>query len=69
MYHIPYSKSSLEFSLSPEMHVTMAESRTVEPVADPGSAVREALVHPIGSPLLRELASPGDRVCIVFTAA
>ena len=45
----------------------MAESRTVEPVADPGSAVREALVHPIGSPLLRELASPGDRVCIVFT--
>jgi nickel-dependent lactate racemase len=67
MYRVPYSKSSLEFSLSPEMHCTIAESRIVNPVADPVHAIRDALANPIGSPLLRELASPGDRVCIVFT--
>jgi len=67
VHRVPYSKSSLEFSLSPGMRVNVAESRIVDPVADPGRAIRDALAQPIGSPLLRELARPGDRVCIVFT--
>jgi nickel-dependent lactate racemase len=32
-----------------------------------GAAIEEALMHPLDSPPVRELARPGDRVCIVFT--
>lgn len=67
MYRVPYSKSYLEFDLPPTMRGTVVTSRSVPPVPDPKAAVEEALAHPIGSPPLRELARPGDRVCIVFT--
>jgi lactate racemase len=67
IFRIPYSRSSIEFTLPPEMRVTVAESRNVDPVADSGQAIRDVLAHPIGSPPLRELAKPGDRVCIVYT--
>jgi nickel-dependent lactate racemase len=36
-------------------------------VADVTGAISEALTAPIGTPQLREMAQPGDRVCIVFT--
>jgi nickel-dependent lactate racemase len=39
----------------------------VEPLADVEGAIAEALANPIASPLLREMAKPGDQVCIVFT--
>lgn len=67
IHRIPYSSSYLEFSLLPEMHFRVADSRQVNPVGDPGGAIQEALLNPIGSPSLRELAKPGDTVCIVFT--
>jgi nickel-dependent lactate racemase len=66
-YHIPYSKTTLEFSLPPSLNVTIAEPRVVEPAADALRAIHEALAYPIGSPTLRELARHGDRACIVFT--
>jgi len=67
MYRIPYSKTYLEFTLPPGIRATVVESRPVPPLDDPEAAVAEALARPIGSPPLRELARPGDRVCIVFT--
>ncbi len=67
MYRIPYSRTYLEFTLPAGMRATVVESRPVPPLDDPEAAVTEALAHPIGSPPLRELARPGDRVCIVFT--
>ena len=67
MYRIPYSKTYLEFTLPAGMRATVVESRPVPPLSDPESAVAGALAQPIGSPPLRELARPGDRVCIVFT--
>lgn len=67
MYRIPYSKTYLEFTLPAGMRATVAESRPVPPVPDPEAAVAEALAHPVAAPPLRELARPGDRVCIVFT--
>jgi lactate racemase len=67
IYRIPYSKSFLEFNLPTEMEVTVAESRQVDPVAEPVQAIQDALENPIGSARLRELARSGDRVCIVFT--
>ncbi len=66
-YRIPYSKSYLEFELPAGMRGTVVASRAVEPLADVEGAIAAALAQPIGSPPLRELARPGQRVCIVFT--
>jgi len=64
---IPYSKAYLEFDLPPGMRGTVVVSQAVEPVADVERTIGEALARPVGSPPLREMAHPGERVCIVFT--
>jgi nickel-dependent lactate racemase len=66
-YRVPYSKSTIEFSLPASMHGTVVASKRAEPLPDVEGAIAEALDRPIGSPPLAELAHPGDRVCIVFT--
>ncbi len=66
-YRVPYSKSTLEFTLPASMHATVAVSKPVAPLQDVPLAIRAALAHPTAAPPLRELASPGSRVCIVFT--
>jgi nickel-dependent lactate racemase len=67
MYRVPYGKTFLEFDLPQGMRGTVVASQLVEPLTDVNGAIKEALAHPIGSPPVRELAHPGDRVCIVFT--
>jgi nickel-dependent lactate racemase len=67
VYRIPYSKTHIEFDLPPAMRGTEVVSKPSEPLPDVEAAVADALVHPVGSPPLREMAQPGDRVCIVFT--
>jgi nickel-dependent lactate racemase len=66
-YQVPYHKSTLEFTLPSSMQATVVVSQPTEPVKDDLCAVRDALAHPISSPPLKNLASPDDRVCIVFT--
>ena len=66
-YRIPYSKSSLVFSLPPTMRADVAVSQRSKPICDVAQAIRETLDHPVGSAPLREMAKPSDRVCIVFT--
>ncbi|MFN2216704.1 MAG: nickel-dependent lactate racemase [Anaerolineales bacterium] len=66
-YKLPFSKTSLEFTLPKGMHGTEVVSKPVKPIQDVKKAIREALDHPIGTPPLTELAKPGDQVCIVFT--
>jgi len=66
-YQVPYSKSTIEFTLPPGMRGAVVTSKPVEPLADVREAIAQALAEPIGSPPLRELAGPGDSVCIVFT--
>jgi len=66
-FRVPYSTTSLEFSLPPAMTADLAVSRPVEPLPDPSLAVRQVLAHPTGAPPLRELAHAGSKVCIVFT--
>ncbi len=66
-FHLPYSKSELEFEISPAMRATVVESRQVQPLLDVTQAIVHTLRHPIGSPPLRAMARPGARVCIVFT--
>ena len=66
-YSVPYGKSTIEFNIPTSMRATVIGSRLAEPLPDPQKAVVKALAHPIGSPPLREMARPGDHVCIVFT--
>jgi len=66
-YQIPYSKSTLEFTLPPGMQATIAASQQIESLQDVSAAIQEALNHPVGTLPLREIAKPGDRACIVFT--
>lgn len=67
VYRVPYGTGELAFRLPPGMRGHLVTSRPVPPVPDPAEAVRQALAHPVASPRLRDLARPGDRVCIVFT--
>ena len=67
IYRVPYDRTYLEFTLLPGMRGTVVQSKKVPPLADVQGAIAEALTHPIGTPPLREMARPGDRVCIVFT--
>ncbi len=66
-YQIPYGNSFIEFSLPPTMQGTVVTSQPVEPIRNAQSAIKKALESPIGTPPLRQLASPGQRVCVVFT--
>jgi nickel-dependent lactate racemase len=67
LYRVPYSKSLLEFSLPSGMPTDLAVSREMEYLQDVPRAIQEALAHPIGTLPLRELATPGEKVCIVYT--
>jgi nickel-dependent lactate racemase len=49
------------------MRGTVVTSKSVEPLEDVEATIAEALHDPIDAPPLRELAQPGDEVCIVFT--
>ena len=67
MYTVPFGKGELTFELPGGMTGSVVVSKAVPPIVDVPAAVRGALADPINSPTLRELAEPGDRVCIVFT--
>jgi len=71
---VPYGNPArypdgLSFRLPEGMRGTVVHSKSVPPVADPAAAVAGALERPLGSPPLREIVRPHDRVCIVFTDA
>ena len=66
-YQVPYGNSFIKFGLPPTMKGTVVMSQPVEPIKDAQSAIKKALESPLGMPQLRKLASPGQRVCIVFT--
>jgi len=67
IYTVPYGKETLTFELPEGMKGTLIESKQVPPVEDAEKTVADALAHPVHSPCLREMAKPGDTVCIVFT--
>ena len=67
MYTVPFDKGELSFELPAGMTGTVAVSKPVPPIEDVPAAIAQALANPINSPPLRELAKPGDTVCVVFT--
>jgi lactate racemase len=66
-YKIPYSRTSIEFSLLPGMRTDVAVSQPVDPIRDVPAAIQHVLEYPLGTLPLQKLAKTGDRVCIVFT--
>ena len=67
MYRVPFDKGDLTFDLPAGWRGTVVEANTAPPIEDVPSAVARAVAQPVNSPPLREMAGPGDRVCIVFT--
>jgi nickel-dependent lactate racemase len=68
VYRVPYGKGELTFELPAGFKLAkVVEHNEVSPLSDVPSSIRGALRHPVESPPLRELAGPGDRVCIVVT--
>lgn len=67
MFSVPFGKGRLEFDLPRGFRGHVVESKTLPPIADVPAEVRRYLRNPVGSAPLRDLAGPGDRVCIVFT--
>ena len=60
---------SSHFNLPPDWTLTTLESNPSTPLPDLRAAVEGALLQPLDSPRLIDLASPSTRVCIVFTDA
>ena len=67
MYQVPFDKGELTFDLPPGWRGTVIESRAIPTIEDVPAAVTEAVANPTNSPPLRDLAAPGDTVCIAFT--
>jgi nickel-dependent lactate racemase len=67
MYSVPFAKSQLTFALPSGMQGSLVESKPVPPLADAAAEIVRALARPVASPPLRDLARPGDKVCIIFT--
>jgi len=67
MYTVPFGKSDLQFDLPPGMTGALAVSLSGSPIRDLEGAIEETLAAPVDAPPLREMASPRDKICIVFT--
>ncbi|NLE76401.1 MAG: nickel-dependent lactate racemase [Chloroflexi bacterium] len=67
LYRLPYGQGEIAFRLPPGMRGHLAISRVLPPLPDVAAAARQAVAQPVASLRLREMARPGQRVCIVFT--
>ena len=64
---LAYGKMGLEINLPDDVSVTVVEPEYVDGLPDQAGAVRDALRHPIGSPPLKALVKPSDKVGIAFS--
>jgi nickel-dependent lactate racemase len=64
---LAYGKTGLEISLPDDASVTIVEPGYVDGLPNQAGAVQDALRQPIGSPPLRALVKPTDKVGIVFS--
>ncbi len=69
IYSIAYDLQELNFDLPARLKVELATLSPTPPVADVEKTLRENLHRPLDSPPLRELACPGDKVCLAITDA
>ncbi|MBN1934644.1 MAG: nickel-dependent lactate racemase [Anaerolineae bacterium] len=65
--HLAYGKNGLDVNLPSNAQITVIEPHFVPGLPDEIGAMREALRHPIDSPPLHKLVSPGQTVAVVFS--
>ena len=63
---LAYGRTGLDVSL-PDENVTVIEPRFLPGLPDEGTALREAMLSPIGTAPLREMVRAEDQVAIVFS--
>jgi nickel-dependent lactate racemase len=64
-YRVPWGDGERELRLPADRVTAELRFTDLPPIADPAGAVRRAMDHPIGTPPLRELVRPGDRVALL----
>ena len=67
-YSVPYGQEQVSFTL-PEgfKEATVLDHQPLPPVGDVQSSIRSALAKPVGCAALRNMAKPGEKLCIVVT--
>ena len=68
-FTVPFGRNEISFELPGGMTGLVAESNHIPPLPNLAAAVESALAGPVDSPPLRDLARPGQKVCLVFTDA
>lgn len=63
---LPYGSQRLSFSIPRDNLLAIAEPGEVTPAADVTAAVLRALREPVGTPPLREMVRPGQKVLIII---
>ncbi len=67
VFEFGFGDQKLKLALPEEQIIEIIEGRAYQPVADVAAAVKEALANPIGTPPLKEIVKPGDKVGIVVS--
>ncbi len=64
-FDLPYGKSSLTVRIPDDCNVSLVAKQPMPLLPDPVSAVHDALVQPVGSPSLSQLAANAKTACIL----
>ena len=64
-YRLGYGDDEITVNLPAQQVINVVEGKPVTSVIDVEAAVQAALNHPIGTPPLREIVQPGDKVAII----
>ncbi|MFW6115835.1 MAG: nickel-dependent lactate racemase [Chloroflexota bacterium] len=64
-FHLPYGETALEVRVPGHRVLAEVTPRPLKEAIDEGAEVRDALEAPTGTPRLRALARPGQRVAVV----
>ena len=60
-----YGKTKVSFSVEPSLVAGELRIKDYPPIADPESAIREAINNPIGTKPLKEIVKPGETVVFI----
>ncbi len=66
-YPIPCGKKVIGLEIPDHISVQWVESHPMAPVSNVKRAVEEAIQHPIGTPRLKDLVKPGQKVALIVT--
>ncbi len=64
---VPYGNTQIDFSLEDNLEITTVNLNDYPVLEDFDTAVDEALEHPVGSPRLREIVRPGEKVAVIIS--